>query len=53
MFRDFSERANQVMHRAGEEARALNHEYVGTEHILLGLVAEESDATAECSACWE
>ena len=42
MFRDFAERANNVMQLASVEARALNHDYVGTEHILLALVAEES-----------
>jgi ClpA/ClpB-like protein len=47
MFRDFSERANNVMHLASDEARALNHEYVGTEHILLALVAEESGVAVE------
>jgi ATP-dependent Clp protease ATP-binding subunit ClpC len=46
MFRDFSDRARNVMGRAGEEARKLNHEYIGTEHILLGLMAEESGAAA-------
>jgi ATP-dependent Clp protease ATP-binding subunit ClpC len=36
----FTDRARTVMHFANHEARRLNHEYVGTEHILLGLVAE-------------
>ena len=34
---NFTERVRKVLQRAREEARALNHEYVGTEHILLGL----------------
>lgn len=37
MFERFSERARQVVVRAGVEARALGHNYVGTEHLLLGL----------------
>ena len=45
MFQNFSKRSNQVLHRAGEEARALNHQYIGTEHILLGLVSDDSDPT--------
>jgi ATP-dependent Clp protease ATP-binding subunit ClpC len=45
-FSDFSDRAKQAMQRAGEEARRLNHEYIGTEHILLGLIAEDSGSAA-------
>jgi ATP-dependent Clp protease ATP-binding subunit ClpC len=37
----FTKRARRVLTLAGEEARRLNHLYIGTEHILLGLVAEE------------
>lgn len=37
----FTKRARRVLTRAQEEARRLNHRYIGTEHILLGLVAEE------------
>ena len=37
----FTKRARQVLTTAQEEARGLNHRYIGTEHILLGLVAEE------------
>jgi hypothetical protein len=40
MFEMFSERARRVMVLAQEEARALNHNYIGTEHILLGLIQE-------------
>lgn len=40
MFENFSVSANEVMQLAEKEARAFNHEYVGTEHILLGLVKE-------------
>jgi ATP-dependent Clp protease ATP-binding subunit ClpC len=35
-----------VLKLAAEEARQLNHEYIGTEHILLGLVAEDSSVAA-------
>jgi ATP-dependent Clp protease ATP-binding subunit ClpC len=37
----FTKRARRVLTKAGEEARRLNHRFIGTEHILLGLVAEE------------
>jgi ATP-dependent Clp protease ATP-binding subunit ClpC len=37
----FTKRARRVLTRAGEEARRLNHRFIGTEHILLGLVAED------------
>jgi ATP-dependent Clp protease ATP-binding subunit ClpC len=46
MFRDFCKQANRAMQRAGVEARALNHQYIGTEHILLGLVADETESAA-------
>lgn len=41
MFERFSEDARQVVVFAEEEARALRHHYIGTEHILLGLLREE------------
>lgn len=41
MFGRFSERAQRVLYQAQEEARSLYHNYVGTEHILLGLIKEE------------
>ncbi|MGD8397263.1 MAG: ATP-dependent Clp protease ATP-binding subunit [Anaerolineae bacterium] len=37
----FTKRARRVLTAAGEEARRLNHRFIGTEHILLGLVSEE------------
>jgi len=40
MFERFTERARQVVVLAQEEARLLNHNYIGTEHILLGLVVD-------------
>ncbi len=40
-FDRFTKRARRVLTTAQEEARRLNHRYIGTEHILLGLVSEE------------
>ena len=40
MFERFTDRARRVVVMAQEEARALNHNYIGTEHILLGLMNE-------------
>ena len=37
----FSDRARKVMRLADKQARRLNHEYIGTEHVLLGLIQEE------------
>ncbi|MGR3309803.1 MAG: ATP-dependent Clp protease ATP-binding subunit [Candidatus Brocadiales bacterium] len=46
MFDRFTDRARKVMTLAREEARKFNHEYIGTEHILLGLVKEGSGVAA-------
>jgi ATP-dependent Clp protease ATP-binding subunit ClpC len=46
MFERFSDRARRAVVRAQEEARLLNHDYIGTEHILLGLLAERASAAA-------
>jgi ATP-dependent Clp protease ATP-binding subunit ClpC len=46
MYERFTDRARRVMDLAGQEARRFNHEYIGTEHILLGLVKEDSGVTA-------
>ena len=46
-FDKFSERARRVLTLAQEEARRLNHNYIGTEHILLGLVREEEGVAAK------
>jgi len=46
-FEKFSERARRVLTMAQEEARNLNHSYIGTEHILLGLVREEEGVAAK------
>jgi ATP-dependent Clp protease ATP-binding subunit ClpC len=43
----FTSRAKKVLGLAAEEARALNHAFVGTEHLLLGLVAEEKGVAAQ------
>jgi ATP-dependent Clp protease ATP-binding subunit ClpC len=42
MFERFTERARRVVVLAQEEARLLGHDYIGTEHILLGLVHEKA-----------
>jgi ATP-dependent Clp protease ATP-binding subunit ClpC len=41
MFERFTERSRQVVVLAQEEARQLKHDYIGTEHLLLGLLREE------------
>ncbi len=46
MFERFTERARQVIILAQEEARTLKHGYIGTEHILLGLLREEEGLAA-------
>jgi ATP-dependent Clp protease ATP-binding subunit ClpA len=50
MFERFSDEARQVVVRAQEEAHALGHNYIGTEHLLLGLVGSESGAAALLSS---
>jgi ATP-dependent Clp protease ATP-binding subunit ClpC len=45
-FDKFSERARRVLTLAQDEAQRLNHNYIGTEHILLGLVKEEDGVAA-------
>ncbi|MBL7189825.1 MAG: ATP-dependent Clp protease ATP-binding subunit [Phycisphaerae bacterium] len=46
MFERFTDRARKVMALANQEAQRFNHEYIGTEHILLGLVKEASGVGA-------
>ena len=46
MFERFTDRARKVMALANQEAQRFNHEYIGTEHILLGLVKEGSGVAA-------
>jgi ATP-dependent Clp protease ATP-binding subunit ClpC len=47
MFEHWTERNRQVVVLAQEEARALGHEHVGTEHLLLGLLREEEGLAAQ------
>jgi ATP-dependent Clp protease ATP-binding subunit ClpA len=46
VFERFTERARQVVVLAQDEARALGHNYIGTEHVLLGLLREEEGVAA-------
>src|SRR6266700_2270479 len=47
MFERFTDRARRVVVLAQEEARMLNHNYIGTEHILLGLIRESEGVAAK------
>ena len=47
MFQRFSDRARRVVVLAQEEARMLNHNYIGTEHLLLGLIQEGEGVAAK------
>jgi ATP-dependent Clp protease ATP-binding subunit ClpC len=47
MFERFTDRARRVVVLAQEEARMLNHNYIGTEHILLGLIQEGDGVAAK------
>jgi ATP-dependent Clp protease ATP-binding subunit ClpC len=46
MFERFTDRARRVVVQAQDEARTLNHSYIGTEHILLGLIHESVGGVA-------
>jgi ATP-dependent Clp protease ATP-binding subunit ClpC len=46
MYERFTDRARKVMQLANQEAQRFNHEYIGTEHMLLGLVQEGSGVAA-------
>jgi ATP-dependent Clp protease ATP-binding subunit ClpC len=46
MFERFTDRARRVVVLAQEEARKLNHNYLGTEHLLLGLLRESGGVAA-------
>jgi ATP-dependent Clp protease ATP-binding subunit ClpA len=50
VFERFTERARQVVVMAQDEARALEHNYIGTEHILLGLVRENEGVASRILA---
>jgi DNA repair exonuclease SbcCD ATPase subunit len=47
MFERFTDRARRVVVLAQDEARMLNHNYIGTEHILLGLIREGNGVAAQ------
>ena len=47
MFERFTDRARRVVVLAQEEARMLNHNYIGTEHLLLGLIHEGEGIAAK------
>src|SRR5271155_1460135 len=47
MFERFTDRARRVVVLAQEEARVRNHNYIGTEHILLGLIHEGEGVAAK------
>lgn len=46
MYERFTDRARKVMQLANQEAQRFNHEYIGTEHVLLGLIKEGSGVAA-------
>jgi ATP-dependent Clp protease ATP-binding subunit ClpC len=46
MYEHFTERVRKTMQLANQEAQRVNHEYVGTEHILIGLIKEGSGMAA-------
>jgi prophage maintenance system killer protein len=50
MFNRFTDRARRVVHLATEEARLLRHDYVGSEHLLLGLLYEGEGVAARALA---
>ena len=50
MFERFTQQARQVVVLAQDEARALKHDYIGTEHILLGLLREQNGIAARALA---
>src|SRR5262249_12862056 len=47
MYERFTDRARKVIQLADQEAQRFNHEYIGTEHILLGLIADEAGVAAQ------
>jgi ATP-dependent Clp protease ATP-binding subunit ClpC len=50
MFERFTDRARRVVVQAQEESRRLNHNYIGTEHLLLGILREDDGVAAEALA---
>ncbi len=53
MFERFTDRARRVVVQAQEESRLLNHGYIGTEHLLLGILREDDGVAAEALASLE
>src|SRR5215470_14815318 len=53
MFERFTDQARQVVVQAQEEARTLGHNYIGTEHILLGLLGEPGGLAAQALSSLE
>ena len=49
MYERFTESARQVVVLAADQSRRLMHNYIGTEHLLLGLLAEKKVSARECS----
>ena len=47
MFKRYTEKAKKVVMIAQEEAINLNHDYIGTEHILIGLIKEEEGVASQ------
>ncbi|MEN9706802.1 MAG: hypothetical protein RIS31_368, partial [Actinomycetota bacterium] len=47
MFEKFTDKARRVVVLAQEEAKMLNHNYIGTEHLLLGLIHEGEGVAAK------
>ncbi len=53
MFERFTDRARRVVVQAQEESRRLNHSYIGTEHLLLGVLREDQGSAAAALASLE
>jgi ATPases with chaperone activity, ATP-binding subunit len=51
-FERFTERARKVLALAQEEADRSNHSYIGTEHVLLGLLREGDGIAAKAEQPW-
>jgi ATP-dependent Clp protease ATP-binding subunit ClpA len=49
MFEKFTDKARRVVVLAQEEAKMLNHNYIGTEHLLLGLIHEGEGVAAKAN----
>ncbi len=53
MFERFTDRSRRVVVQAQEESRRLNHNYIGTEHLLLGVLREDDEVAAAALAALE